>query len=196
MGVITHFYWPPVNPGFILFSYRRFEANRLRCDNEKMRKIGIAVLMCCGAIAPWAFGESVAADVPAPDPLSKALPADIPQRAQRFVDERTALWRQRLKLEDWRISAVMTRRIDLAPMTLGGIRWDKSKKTAVIWVLDPADYKLPYQAMLNDMELTVVHELVHLELTSLPKSEAHRGNEERAVSGLAGALLELDRRKQ
>ena len=28
----------------------------------------------------------------------------------------------------------------LAPKTRGGIRWDKPKKTAVIWVLDPADY--------------------------------------------------------
>jgi hypothetical protein len=122
---------------------------------------------------------------------------DTTQRAQRYVDERIAVWRQRLKLEDWRISAVMTRRIDLAPQTLGGIRWDKSKKSAVIWVLDPVDYALPFPAMLDDMEETIVHELVHLELTSLPHSEAHRGgSEERAVSGIAGAMLDLDRRKQ
>jgi hypothetical protein len=116
--------------------------------------------------------------------------------AQRFMDTRLAVWRQRLKLEDWRISAVMTRRNDLAPRTLGGIRWDKSKKSAVIWVLDPSDYRLPFQEMLDDMELTIVHELVHLELASLPRSQASRKSEEHAVNGIAEAMLALDRKKQ
>lgn len=84
----------------------------------------------------------------------------------------------------------------MKPRTLGAIRWDKGKKTAVIWVLDPADYQLPFREMLDDMELTVVHELVHLELTSLPRSEASRSGEEHAVNGIADALLGLDRRKQ
>jgi hypothetical protein len=112
------------------------------------------------------------------------------------MDTRLAVWRQRLKLEDWRISAVMTRRNDLAPRTLGGIRWDKSKKSAVIWVLDPSDYRLPFQEMLDDMELTIVHELVHLELASLPRSQASRKSEEHAVNGIAEAMLALDRKKQ
>ena len=75
------------------------------------------------------------------------------------------------------------------------IRWDKGKKSAVIWVLDPSDYRLPFPQMLNDMELTIVHELVHLELASLPRSEASRGSEEYAVNGIAEALLALDREK-
>jgi hypothetical protein len=119
------------------------------------------------------------------------------QLAQHFVDERLAVWRQRLKLEGWKISAVMTRKASLAPQTLGGIHWDKHKRTAEIWVLDPADYALPFHEMLDDMELTVVHELVHLELTSLPRGQANRGAaEERAVSGLADAMLALDRRER
>lgn len=123
-----------------------------------------------------------------------ALPASGTQ-VQRFVDERVAAWRQRLKLEDWQISAVLTHRSDLAPQTLGGIRWDKNKKTAVVWVLDPADYRLPQREMLDDMELTIVHELVHLDLTALPRGQASRGSEERAVSGIAEAMLALDRQK-
>ena len=79
---------------------------------------------------------------------------------------------------------------------MGGIRWDKSKKSAVIWVLDPSDYRLPFREMLDDMELTIVHELIHLELTSLPRREASRGSEERAVDGIAEAMLGLDRKKQ
>jgi hypothetical protein len=134
---------------------------------------------------------SAFAQMPSPD-ISAAAQGQL---AQRFVDDKLAIWQERLKLEDWRISAVMTRRSDLAPKTLGGIRWDKNKKSAVIWVLDPADYRLPFPQMLEDMELTVVHELVHLELASQPRSEAHRGNEEHAVSELAQAMLLLDRKK-
>jgi hypothetical protein len=84
----------------------------------------------------------------------------------------------------------------LKPKTLGGIRWDKGKKSAVIWVLDPSDYRLPFPEMLNDVELTIVHELVHLELASLPRSEASRSSEEHAVNGIAEALLALDRKKK
>ncbi len=113
--------------------------------------------------------------------------------AQQFVDEKLAVWRQRLKLENWQISMVMTRPSDLPPKTLGGIRWDKNKKSAVIWVLDASGYRLPFREMLDDMELTIVHELVHLDLASLPRGQASRGSEERAVSGIAEAMLGLDR---
>lgn len=50
----------------------------------------------------------------------------------------------------------MTHRSDLKPKTLGGIRWDKGKKSAVIWVLDPSDCRLPFPEMMNDRELTIV----------------------------------------
>lgn len=114
--------------------------------------------------------------------------------AEIFANNRLAEWQQRLNLEDWKISVVMTRRSDLKPRTLGAIRWDKPKKTAVMWVLDASENQLPMCEMLANMELTIVHELVHLELSSLPRSEASRPIEERAVSRIAQALLKLDRR--
>jgi hypothetical protein len=45
------------------------------------------------------------------------------------------------------------------------------------------------------MELTVVHELVHLDLASLPRSQASRSSEEHAVNGIAQAMLQLDHAK-
>lgn len=117
------------------------------------------------------------------------------QLAERFVNERLSVWTKRLNLEDWQISVMLTRRDDLKANTLGGIRWDKGKKSAVVKVQDPSDYRLPFVEMLDDMELTIVHELVHLELSSLPRSEASRSTEERAVNGIAGALLRLDRQR-
>jgi hypothetical protein len=111
----------------------------------------------------------------------------------RFIEEKLSVWQQRLKLEDWQISVAMTRRDNLKPKTLGGIRWDKRKKSAVMAVLDPSEYRLPFREMLDDMEFTIVHELVHLELASLPRSEASRSSEEHAVNQITDALLRLDR---
>ena len=115
------------------------------------------------------------------------------QSVERFVEESLAVWQQRLKLETWKISVVTTRRNDLKPKTLGGIHWDKAKKSAFISVLDPSEYRMPFREMLDDMEFTIVHELVHLELASLPRSEASRSSEEYAVNQIAAALLGLDR---
>jgi len=81
------------------------------------------------------------------------------QLAERFVNEMLSVWSKRLNLEGWQISVIMTRRDDLKENTLGGIRWDKGKKSAVIKVQDASDYRLPVPEMLNDMELTIVHEL-------------------------------------
>ena len=83
---------------------------------------------------------------------------------------------------------------DLRKGTLGNIKWDATKKSAVIRVLDAAEYHTPYRAALKDMEFTVVHELVHLDLASLPRSEASRGDEEYAVNRMTDALLDLDRK--
>jgi hypothetical protein len=50
--------------------------------------------------------------------------------------------------------------------------------------------------MLDDMELTIIHELIHLKLTSLPHSEATRGNEEQAVVGISESLFAIEHQKK
>ena len=131
-------------------------------------------------------------------PAESADPAPARERAaqtESFVNARLAIWQQRLNLTDWKISIIMSHPADLKPKTLGNIHWDADKKSAVIRVLDASDYRLPYREMLEDMEFTVVHELIHLELSSLPRSEASRREEEHAVNTIADALLKLDRKK-
>jgi hypothetical protein len=123
-------------------------------------------------------------------------PAATPDREQvivNYLNERLAIWQQRLSLQDWKISIIMSHPSDLKPKTLGNIHWDSDTKSAVIRVLDASDYRLPYKDMVDDMEFTVVHELIHLELSSLPRSEASRRDEEHAVNQIASALLKLDR---
>jgi hypothetical protein len=96
-----------------------------------------------------------------------------------------------MNLKDWNIRVQLLRANQLEPQTLGNIHWDTDKKSATIGVLSPLDYNMAYEPMLKDMEFTIVHELVHLELASLPKSEASRRVEETAVNQLADALLRL-----
>ena len=115
--------------------------------------------------------------------------------AQGFAAERLSFWQKRLFLGDWKISVIVARAADLRPQTVGNIHWDRDARTAVIRVLDPADYHMEWQPMLRDMEFTVVHELIHLELapvlSDLQRSEANRKAEEYTVNHLTEALLQL-----
>jgi hypothetical protein len=117
--------------------------------------------------------------------------------AEKYAAERLAVWQQRLHLEDWNITVVVTHPTDLKPHTLGNIHWDADKKTAVIRALDPSDYKMSFDEILKDIEFTVVHELIHLELqpvlSPLQRNDANRREEEHAVNHMAEALLKLDR---
>ena len=127
---------------------------------------------------------------------SRPKPSACSQRADEYLSGRLAVWQERLQLQNWRISIVFSHPGDLRPNSLGNIRWDAERKSAVIRVLDPADYQWACLEMFADMEFTVVHELIHLALSSLPRNEANRGSEESAVNRIAQALLTLDRRQQ
>lgn len=113
--------------------------------------------------------------------------------AAKFVTQKLQTWQDRMNLKDWKIAVQLVRADQLEPKTLGNIHWDTDSKTATIAVLSTEDYKLPWKPMLDDMEFTIVHELVHLELASLPRSEASRRVEEHAVNEIADALLKLAR---
>ena len=117
--------------------------------------------------------------------------------AESFAREKLSVWQKRLNLQYWNVALEVVRSTELRPKSLGNIHWDTDKKTAVIRVLDPADYSLPFHEMLDDVEFTVVHELIHLEiapvLSHFTRSDADRIEEEYAVNYMADALLRLDR---
>lgn len=144
-----------------------------------------------------AVGAIVPSHAQSTSTSSETLAYERSLLAECFASERLLVWQKRLDLQDWSISVVVTRAAGLTPKTLGNIHWDRDKKTAVIRVLDPVDYGLPLADMLRDIEFTVVHELIHLQmapiLSELQRSEANRMEEEHAVNQIAEALLKLDR---
>jgi hypothetical protein len=150
------------------------------CTTPTVRRFSALVLVVFALFAAQAFGSS-----------SDSSARDNQVEAANFVAARLAVWQQRMDLKDWQIRVEVVRSDRLEPKTLGNIHWDSDLKSATIFVLSPEDYKLPHDAMLNDMELTIVHELVHLELASLPRSEASRRVEEHAVNAISSALLKL-----
>jgi hypothetical protein len=113
------------------------------------------------------------------------------QMAREYVAKALKTWQTRLNLDKWKITADLVRSTALEPKTLGNVHWDTTVKEASISVLSTYDYKLPTQEMLDDMEFTVVHELLHIHLASLPHSAASRSPEEQAVNELARAFLKL-----
>ena len=148
-------------------------------------------VFCLTASLPPAFasakdGESRPTETASPDSRSN--------EASQFIGERLQTWQERMNLKDWDIRVELVRADHLEPRTLGNVHWDTDMKKATIGVLSPLDYQLPHNAMLADMEVTIVHELVHIELASLPRSDASRRTEERAVDEIASALLRLARR--
>lgn len=149
---------------------------------------GLALLVLVAGLGSTLTAQQVAAEASA---------SELKVSCQSFTAERLAVWQKRLNLEEWNVTVAMTRAADLKPKTLGNIHWDLEKKTAVIRVLDPADYHMPLADMLRDMEFTVVHELIHLGfapvLADLQRTDANRREEEHAVNHMADALLKLDR---
>src|SRR4051794_28715865 len=157
-------------------------------SSPRLLRFPILVLLVAGNF----FAQTASSTPPPPETARERT-----LLAERYANERLAAWQKRLSLQDWNIALLVVRSSELKPKTLGNIHWDAEKKTAIVRVLDPADYKLPFAEMLQDLEFTVVHELIHLELSPvlspLQRNDANRREEEHAVNHMADALLRLDR---
>ena len=140
------------------------------------------------------FG-SVAAELPQLERLSHERTI----LAESFANEKLWYWQNRLNLNDWNVSLAVVRSTELKPDTLGNIHWDLENQTATIRVLDPADYRMPLRKMLDDIQFTVVHELIHLERAPVRNqfstNEASRREEEHTVNHMTRTLLKLDRER-
>ncbi len=141
----------------------------------------LVVFLCLGA--------SAASGTPAAVAEGKAKPVITNAQVANWV----RVWQKRLHLEDWKVEAHIVHPSDLRPDTLGNLKWNSASHTATIRVLSPTDYDLPAADVAEDMEYTVVHELIHLQLSALPRDLNRKDAEEAVVNKIADALMLLDR---
>ncbi|GAA0390457.1 hypothetical protein [Paenibacillus motobuensis] len=103
-------------------------------------------------------------------------------------------WQKILRLQDWIVITKIKRDRD---MTLEGVcgecSWQLSKRMAAINILDPIDYP-PETIERHDMELTLVHELLHLHFAALHDQGGNETPEEQAIEAISRGLVYLARR--
>ena len=106
---------------------------------------------------------------------------------QAHLEKQLKNWQKRLGLDDWDLTLQVVRKTALDQDTWGNAEWDSDSKTGVISVLDPQDYNLKGSELKKDMECTIVHELVHIQVSPLDSGnpEAH----EEVVNRIMTALL-------
>ena len=96
-------------------------------------------------------------------------------------------WQKRLGLDEWSIAVRVVRQKEIDQNAWGTAEWDPDHKTGVINVLDPRDYNLKGAELRLDMECTIVHELVHIQVSPLAAPDAHV--REDVVNRIMTALL-------
>jgi hypothetical protein len=103
------------------------------------------------------------------------------------LDHQMKTWQKRLGLDDWNLTLRVVRQSELEPNSWGGAEWNPVTKTGTIDVLDPRDYNLHGGELKLDMECTIVHELVHIQVSPLdaPDDEVREG----VVNNLMAALM-------
>jgi len=158
----------------------------------------IASLFCTFLLAAVGGAESVKTDaarltVPpiAPPVVSKPLP----QLSQQMIDSWISVWQKRLALDDWKIEAKIVRAHDLPENAVANIHWSIPTRKATVKVLAPIDSTLKASEIVEDTELSVVHELIHLSLAKLPLDPNHTDQEEETVKRISSALLALDKHR-
>jgi hypothetical protein len=147
------------------------------------------LLVCTLVLAAVGGAESV--------PPSSVLPMQPqqPPLTQDMVDDWIRVWQKRLGLAEWRIEARIVRSADLPQNAVANIHWSIPTHKATVKVLAACDSSLKGYEMIEDTELSVVHELIHLSLAKLPLDPNHTDQEEETVKRISSALLALDKRK-
>lgn len=102
-------------------------------------------------------------------------------------------WKKTLRLQDWIVSVGISRARDMKlDNSSGECEWSLPKRMVNIRILDPVDYP-PDSMEPQDMELTLVHELLHLHFAPM-STEDNVVPEEQAIEAISRGLIDLARR--
>lgn len=104
-------------------------------------------------------------------------------------------WQEHLRIEYWSVALRIARARDFSlANSQGECNWTITTAMATIKILDPLDY--PESPFKQDMEKTLVHELLHLHFCAFDGTAAGSMEEkmlERTIDHLARALVKLKR---
>lgn len=112
------------------------------------------------------------------------------------VTARLEYWQRILNLTEWTLSVEIVRRDKFDGLLLGDVEILPLKQIAVIRLLDPIDFVADYGFISkHDMELTLVHELLHVRLHGMQDDAlaVRKFIEERAVHALSMTLTNFHR---
>lgn len=110
-----------------------------------------------------------------------------------------------LRLKDWRVTVRIVRRSEIEPRTdrkpnEGEVRWNFNRRTAEVLILSPRDFDvLGYgKDAVQDMEITLAHELTHLKFAALDVKDGSPDETviEHAVEDLSEAIVLARRGKR
>lgn len=110
--------------------------------------------------------------------------------------EKCAEWQRILRLQDWDVIVSIDRASNLISDCQGQCEWTLPTKQARIRILDPVDFP-PESRWPQDMEQTLVHELLHLHFAPFDRFERESLEHvtmEQAIDLIAGALVNLKRK--
>jgi hypothetical protein len=104
------------------------------------------------------------------------------------LDRQMRFWQRRLHMEEWNLSLRLVRQNEIDQNSWGTAEWDPELRTGIISVLDPRDYNLKGGELRLDMECTIVHELVHIQISPLAARDEHVREE--VVNKIMAALMQ------
>ncbi len=117
--------------------------------------------------------------------------------SQKQLEKALAKWQKILRLMDWKIDISIERgRYFSNQESQAEVEWYIQNKRAVIKILDPIDYEDALDE--QDMELSLVHELLHLHLAPFDTFESGSQEEialEQCIEMISMALVNLERKK-
>lgn len=105
-------------------------------------------------------------------------------------------WQKILWLRDWDIRCSLVRAYDLDSGKGAQISFSRPHRTATIRILDPIDYDPASTNFPEDVESSLVHELLHLHFAIFDEEFGSQmvKLEEVAINAIEKALITLDRK--
>lgn len=106
---------------------------------------------------------------------------------------RLAYWMRTLRIQDWAIEVRVERLSAMGPGLLGQCIRDDNSRHARVRLLDPQDVDTEGLPSGDDLEVTLVHELLHVVFHAASDETEGRVAFEQAIDSTARALVALDR---